>query len=223
MQNFIPISRKIFDHRFWKENRTYSRFEAWLDILKSASLHDNNSRLINGREITWNRGEWPVSIRFLCSRWKWSNSKVISFLKSLENNVMITQKKATANTLITICKYDSYNIRSDGEATLKRRRGDKVKERKEYYIYNAREKIIDFEGWFEREYSLRLPVLQMQLKTPFDVAAEKFIQEKCEDVFESREHVKNSFVNFWRSLKPEKPKMEISKTLTPSQKAARVI
>jgi len=33
ISNFIPISRKLFKHGFWLEQRAYSRFEAWLDML----------------------------------------------------------------------------------------------------------------------------------------------------------------------------------------------
>ena len=141
--NYIPLSRKIFEHEFWKEERVFSRAEAWIDIVRSASWEEDNKQIINGKWVRWRRGQWPVSLRYLGDRWKWSRSKASKFLEDLrrENMIEIVTEDVTAQTLITVCKYDDYNPTSkkkgqqtrqqrDSEVTAKGQRRDKIKELK---------------------------------------------------------------------------------------------
>ena len=110
--NYIPISRKLFDHVFFSEGRTFSKFEAWIDLLQEARYESKEGkRLVGGKVIIIKRGEIPASLRFLAERWKWSRNKVDSFLKLLESEQMILKRTAngTVQTVITICKYDTYN------------------------------------------------------------------------------------------------------------------
>lgn len=112
LTNYIPLSRKSFDHAFWKESREYSRFEAWLDLLQSARFDEaETGGMIGGSFVKWKRGELPASLRFLAERWKWSKNKVDCFLKVLVLEQMIVKRTAvgTTQTIITICKYESYN------------------------------------------------------------------------------------------------------------------
>jgi len=112
INNYIPISRKIFEHQFWCEGRVYSRFEAWLDLLQSTRFEDTKL-LIGNRFIDVKRGQVPVSLRYLASRWNWGKNKVDNFFKLLELDKMITKgtAKGTGQTLITICNYDMYNLK----------------------------------------------------------------------------------------------------------------
>lgn len=118
--NYIPISRKLFDHVFFSEERTFSKFEAWIDLLQEARYElKEGKRLVGGKVIKIKRGEIPASLRFLAERWKWSRNKVDSFLKLLESEQMITKRTAegTAQTVISICKYDTYNPPPSNERT----------------------------------------------------------------------------------------------------------
>jgi len=116
LSNFIPISRKLFKHGFWLEQRAYSRFEAWLDMLTLARYENSEmSMLIGNTVVKWNRGELVASLRYLAERWTWSKNKVDSFMKLLEHERMITRRtpKGTSQTIVTICNFDCYNFISD--------------------------------------------------------------------------------------------------------------
>ena len=65
-----------------------------------------------------------TSIRRLCDRWGWSNSKVIKFLKTLENDSIIHVKSDTKKTVITIVNYSVYQGFVDKQATQKRHQND---------------------------------------------------------------------------------------------------
>lgn len=136
-EGFIPISRKLFNNFLWKEEREFSRAEAWLDLLQLARFEANPAKeIINGRVIEYNRGERPLSLRLLADRWKWSKNRVDKFLDLLVKERMIAKKtsfgtalgtgkgttkstgKGTAQTIITICNYDSYNSKPQKEGHL---------------------------------------------------------------------------------------------------------
>lgn len=56
MEYYIPISRRLFEHQLWCEERIYSRFEAWLDLIQSARFEDTK-QLIGNRFIEVKRGQ----------------------------------------------------------------------------------------------------------------------------------------------------------------------
>lgn len=121
LTNYIPISRKLFEHVFFSEQRVFSKFEAWVDLLQEARYDTKEgSRLIGGKVIKIKRGEIPASLRYLAERWDWSKNKVDSFIKLLESEGMITKRTATGTTqtIITICKYNDYNALITQEGTV---------------------------------------------------------------------------------------------------------
>lgn len=125
MEYYIPISRRLFEHPFWCEERVFSRFEAWLDIVQSARFEDTK-QLIGNRFIEVKRGQMLVSLRFLSGRWQWSTKKVNSFLDLLIQDKMIIKEtpKETGQTVITICNYDKYNFISQELETEKKQQGN---------------------------------------------------------------------------------------------------
>lgn len=122
LTNFIPISRKLFKHGFWLEQRTYSRFEAWLDMIAQARYLDTEvQQLMGSAIIRWGRGQLIASLRFVSERWGWSRSKSDRFMRLLEAEGMITRRSQGGNgyMVITICNYESYNtIRESDEQLL---------------------------------------------------------------------------------------------------------
>ena len=64
---------------------------------------------IGGREVSYTRGQYPASIRFLSKRWKWSERKVRTFLAFLRRENMITLSKDQGMNVITLVKYNEYN------------------------------------------------------------------------------------------------------------------
>lgn len=105
---WIKLHRKIQDHWLYQEERTFSRYEAWLDMIMLANFEDKKT-LIDGELVTIEQGSFITSKRKLSARWKWSNTKVNAFLNLLEQDEMITQKSDTKKTVITIGNYDFYH------------------------------------------------------------------------------------------------------------------
>lgn len=109
--SFIPINRSLFTHFLWKESRTFSKCEAWLDLIQSARFEQSQAKeLVGGRLMTWGRGQLPASVRFLAYRWNWSKHKVDDFLKLLEKEAMIKIDSSQGQTLITLLNYLEHNL-----------------------------------------------------------------------------------------------------------------
>lgn len=107
-RGWIKLHRKIQDHWIYQEERVFSRYESWLDLIMLAN-HKDNKTLIDGELITVKKGSFITSKRKLAVRWKWSNTKVNGFLDLLEQDEMINQESDTKKTVITIAKYGVYH------------------------------------------------------------------------------------------------------------------
>ncbi|MFI3132042.1 MULTISPECIES: DnaD domain-containing protein [Mammaliicoccus] len=136
MAGWISLHRSIENHWLYEEERKFSKFEAWIDLLLMVN-HKDNKTVMDGKLITVKRGQRITSLRKLGDRWKWSLTKVDSFLRLLEEDKMIVVKKDTKKTLVTIVNYDVYqNVnlekrhRKDSEKTEKEHRKDREKTQK---------------------------------------------------------------------------------------------
>ncbi|WP_218697282.1 DnaD domain-containing protein [Mammaliicoccus sciuri] len=136
MAGWISLHRSIENHWLYEEDRKFSKFEAWIDLLLMVN-HKDNKTIMDGKLVTVKRGQRITSLRKLGDRWKWSLTKVDSFLRLLEEDKMIVVKKDTKKTLVTIVNYDVYqNIdlekrhRKDSEKTEKEHRKDREKTQK---------------------------------------------------------------------------------------------
>ena len=110
MEGYIKLSRKFFSNDMWNEARTFSSCEAWLDLIQSARFEATpRMESIGGREVSYTRGQYPASIRFLSKRWKWSERKVRTFLAFLKRENMITISQEQGMNVITLVKYEEYN------------------------------------------------------------------------------------------------------------------
>lgn len=108
--SFLMINRKLFNHWIWKEKRTFSKCEAWLDLIRQARFEQSEANeLIGSKLIKWNRGQYPASIRFLGKRWGWGEHKVRDFLELLEKEKMIILDNTQGQNVITLLNYDQYN------------------------------------------------------------------------------------------------------------------
>lgn len=119
---WIKLHRKITDHWLW-EDKPFARGQAMIDLLILAGYNDQ-SKYIDGNLETVERGSVVTSIRRLCDRWGWSNSKVVKFLKTLENDSIIHVKSDTKKTVITIVNYSVYQGFVDEKTTQKRHQND---------------------------------------------------------------------------------------------------
>ncbi|NLY46829.1 MAG: hypothetical protein GX053_12710 [Tissierella sp.] len=113
MSGWISIHRKIKDHWLW-EDKPFSRGQAWIDILMMVN-HEDRKILLGKELIEVKRGSRVTSIRQLCDRWGWSNTKVKSFLELLSKDNMLVIKSDTKKTTLTVLNYNDYQISKDIE------------------------------------------------------------------------------------------------------------
>lgn len=110
MEGYIKLNRKFFSNDMWNEARTFSSCEAWLDLIQSARFEATpRMESIGGREVSYTRGQYPASIRFLSRRWRWTERKVRTFLAYLKRENMITLSQKQGMNVITLVKYNDYN------------------------------------------------------------------------------------------------------------------
>lgn len=109
MSGFIPVKRSLFEHFLFKENRVFSRFEAWLDLIQMASFTDENRDIIAGRIISKNRGEVVASLRYLANKWNWSLGKVCDYIELLRSQDMVVATKENGITKIRLVNFDKHN------------------------------------------------------------------------------------------------------------------
>jgi hypothetical protein len=72
----VKISRKAYaTDPWWREPRTFSKWEAWEDCIQMAAFGPYTRRF-GDFPVDLTRGEFAASLRFLAQRWRWSKSKV---------------------------------------------------------------------------------------------------------------------------------------------------
>lgn len=63
---YITLSRRFFASEKWQAARAFSEAEAWLDLIQSARFEaSSTTSRIGCYEVTWNRGQYPASNRYL--------------------------------------------------------------------------------------------------------------------------------------------------------------
>lgn len=109
MSGWIKIHRKIKDHWLFTEKRVYSKFEAWNFILLSCAFNDR--KVVTGTHlIDIKRGQYMTTETVLMNEFQWSKSKLRSFLRLLERDEMILKESDRKKTIITVIKYEDYQI-----------------------------------------------------------------------------------------------------------------
>lgn len=108
-QGYIHLHRKIKDNFLWKERRTFSRAEAWIDILMEVRWQDFPEEVTIGcKKILCCQGESLNSLETWAMRWHWSKSKVKRFLGLLADRHAIRTQNETQTTRISVCNYLEY-------------------------------------------------------------------------------------------------------------------
>lgn len=109
-KGFIKLSRSFFNNKMWQAARKFSECEAWLDLIQSARFEASpTTSLIGSCEVTWNRGQYPASIRFLSKKWGQSESWVRKCLSNFKKEGMITIENTQGISVITLVNFDKYN------------------------------------------------------------------------------------------------------------------
>ena len=105
---WIKLHRKILDCFIWQD-KPYDKARAWIDLLLIAMHHDKKM-LIDDEVVMIQRGSFMTSIVKLADRWGWSRNKVVRYLDMLESEHMLNTKRTSKGTLVTIVKYDDYQL-----------------------------------------------------------------------------------------------------------------
>lgn len=111
---YIKLSRSFFDNKIWQAARAFSECEAWLDLIQSARFEASpTTSRIGCYEVTWDRGQYPASNRFLAKKWGRSEQWVKTFLGKLKRENMITTDASQGVNVITLINFSKYNGEND--------------------------------------------------------------------------------------------------------------
>lgn len=109
-KGFIKLSRKLFDNKIWQAARAFNECEAWIDLIQSARFEaSSTTSRIGCYEVTWGRGQYPASNRFLAKKWGRSEQWVKSLLGKLKREKMITTDNSQGVNVITLINFEKYN------------------------------------------------------------------------------------------------------------------
>ena len=118
-EGYIKLNRKFFKNKIWQTDRAFSEGEAWLDLIQLARFDTSEiSSRIGVHEVTWGRGQYPASNRFLMKKWGRSEQWVRTFLSKLKKDKMISVDSSQGINVITLLNYDRYNGDYSAENSL---------------------------------------------------------------------------------------------------------
>ncbi|MCC7047183.1 MAG: hypothetical protein IT562_10760 [Alphaproteobacteria bacterium] len=103
----FAVDRGIWEHDLLLEDAPFSRREAWLWIISEAAWRPHRRRVM-GRTFDLERGQLVASLRFIASKWRWSEPRVRRFLAALISEQMVDAKTDAGVTVLTVCKYVHY-------------------------------------------------------------------------------------------------------------------
>ena len=121
--NWIKLNRSITDHWLWNSGETFSRGQAFIDLLLMAAYADHTV-MSQGKKIYLQRGSMVTSMRYLADRWRWSKDKTMHFLNDLEADGTIKKVSDTKRTVLTIVNYEKYQGVGSSDRTQNGRRTD---------------------------------------------------------------------------------------------------
>lgn len=105
---YWKFSRKLLDHKYARERRTYSRFEALIWLLNRTAFAEHTVTS-NGHVVVIPRGHVLTSVRFLAGQFQWSKGKVTRFLDDLVHDATLeTVIETPLGTLYLFVNYESY-------------------------------------------------------------------------------------------------------------------
>lgn len=106
MQGWVSIHRQLNDHWLWKD-KPFSKGQAWIDILMRVN-HKQAKVPIGNVIVDVEAGQTIWSIQDMATKWGWSRKKVSNFLNILQTELMLSQKRTSKYTLITVENWSMY-------------------------------------------------------------------------------------------------------------------
>lgn len=226
LSNFIPLNRELFEHYLWCEEREYSRFEAWLFLLKEARFEDTKV-LDKGKLVIVKRGQIYASIRFLATAFGWSTKKVGNYIQMLETDKMIKREtvKETGQSVLTVCNYDKYNTIVSEKETVRKQQGN-AEETKSNTVNTVTKEILSIESIqkephgsspshtdyekFKDWLSRKAPYCSNPKNFPSQITEDEFLKLKCNytgqqianiiEQIENRKDLRKRYTNLYRTV-----------------------
>lgn len=114
-KGWISLHRKFREHPLWEASYPKSKAEAWIDILLMARHKPEPEKKILGNEVVeYRRGEFITSQKKLMKQWGWSKSKLVAFLKLLQEEQMLNVSTDSKKTRLSVINYDTYQRNETG-------------------------------------------------------------------------------------------------------------
>jgi hypothetical protein len=105
---FFVIDRGVWDHPGFA-NETFTELQAWFWLISSAAWEPCQAR-VGKATISLERGQCAFALRFLATKWRWSEPRVRRFLQRRATDAQVLVSATRSATLITICKYNEYQL-----------------------------------------------------------------------------------------------------------------
>ena len=104
-KGWISLYRKTLDNPILKTSKKFSTFEAWIWVL--LNVNHKERKVVMGTSIyNVKKGAMITSMRKLCKRFGWGNSRLRTFLLLLQKDEMAVVKTNQALTQITLLNYE---------------------------------------------------------------------------------------------------------------------
>lgn len=118
MSGFLPLPRDFFTQFLWDEKRSFSKAEAYLDLLQFAAFAPSE-RFVSGKLIELDEGECIASVRFLAERWGWGKDKAAQFLQLLDTRRITRRETRQGETVVILCRYKDWRNQTDARPDSK--------------------------------------------------------------------------------------------------------
>ena len=121
MSGGVIIARNLWDDPAF-QNEPFSEREAWVWMICEAAWKPRQKR-VGKVVVELQRGQLAASIRFMAEAFSWHRNKVDRLLKRLEKCNLIRVESGTGVNVITLCKYNEYQLspKSSGTAAGQQR------------------------------------------------------------------------------------------------------
>ncbi len=108
MKGHISMDRELFETKYWKENRAFSKFEALTWLYEQARFgFSDRIENIQGQQIVIKRGEVCFALSYFKQAWGWkSTSKVKRFFEALVQDNLISMEVFKNRHKIHLLNYE---------------------------------------------------------------------------------------------------------------------
>ncbi len=181
-KGWISIHRKLQKHWLWQD-KPFSQGQAWIDILLECN-HEKRQVAIKNIVLVANRGESLNSLQTWSKRFGWNISATWRFLKKLQKAENIDMVSETVTTRLTVCNYDTYQIRRNADETqMKRKRNASEMQAKtnnkiiSKQVKNYSDTILQIVRNFYNEKSKQTPLVKS-----YEFLADKQKNDSCDTI-----------------------------------------